>query len=112
MSGMAPAACAPSMIETAPASRASVPIRPTGRTAPVVHRTWLKTTAFAGRSRAPRNASSVSVVVAAVAHVEQLDLDAEPIAQRLQRPEDARVLVVRGQHPVPGPPRRARTARG
>ena len=57
--GIAPADWAPSMIVAAPASRASAPSLAIGRTAPVVHRTWLATIARAGRSRAVRNASTV-----------------------------------------------------
>ena len=38
-----------------------------------------------GRSRAVRNASTRALVVLAVADVDHLDLDAEPLAQREQR---------------------------
>ena len=76
----------------------------TGMTAPVVHRTCEIETSRVPGVIAASNAASVRVVVAVVAGVDEDELDADPVAERVQRPEAAGVLV-RGRHDAAaGPP--------
>ena len=93
---------------TAPAARASSPEPPdrqhgAGRPQDVADEDGPGWPLERGRER-----RDGPLVVAAVAEVDELDLDPEPIAQREQRPEPARVLVARGQHAVARLPRAAR----
>ena len=62
------------------------------------------TTARVRSSMARSNAATTGVVIAAVADVEQVEVDPVPVAHDEQRPEPAGVLVAGGDGPVAGPP--------
>ena len=92
---MAPAAWAPSTTTSAPRAWASSAMAATGMTAPVVQSTCeIETSRVSGRDRRVEGGEGPRVV-AVVTGVDELDLDAGAVAQRVQRAERARVLVGR-----------------
>ena len=97
---MAPAAWAPSTTTSAPRSWAMSAMARTGMTAPVVHRTCEIDTSRVSRGDGGIEGGDRPLVVAVVARVDECDVDAEAVAERVERPEGAGVFVGGRHGPV------------
>ena len=101
---IAPTLCAPSTAMRAPRAWASSANAATGRTAPVVQVTCEATTSRVSWRHRGLERREGRRVVAAVTDVDEVDLDARAVAERVERPERTRVLEAGRHGAVAGPP--------